>query len=681
MSRFLEAATALGADLALARMSGHEELGRLPEFHLEFISPRRDIKPAEILGKNITWALALRGGGVRHFNGFVTRFAEAGEVTTAAHEQGRKGQSFLYRAEVHPWLWFLTRTSTCRAYQNMSALDILDAVFANYKFADVKKMKLAACPKREFSVQYRETDFNFVCRLMEQEGIYYAYDYGDGRNTLVLMSSAGGEVREVAFHDERQAAVDKDYISSCDANREIQPGKYVIDDYCALTPHLKLTGTGVQPRDHDLSGFEIFDYPGEYRLQSEGNDYAKIRIEEWQTRFEQFTLAGSVREAAPGCKLKLLDHPRRTDYLVTAVSHAASAGELASGGGSGEEYRCSLSAIDAKTEFRPARITPRPIIQGPQTAFVVGPGGQEIWTDEHGRIKVQFHWDRYSKTDENSSCWVRVAQPLAGSKWGFFALPRIGQEVVVHFLEGDPDNPIVIGSVYNAALKPPYTLPDEKTRSGIKTHSSPGGTSATLNELRFEDKKGEEQIFVQAEKDKVIRIKHDRLEWVGNDNHLIVKQHAFEKIEGDHHVALKGDRNEKLDGALSLKVGGQMQSKIGTKLAYDAGTEIHLKAGTTLVLEAGASLSLKVGGNYISLNPGGVFITGTMVMINSGGAAGSGSGASPQPPKDPTEAGKTEGGDMTAAPKKEKPQAYGPQAQMFKMAAASGTPFCEICNC
>jgi len=312
---------------------------------------------------------------------------------------------------------------------------------------------------------------------------------------------------------------------------------------------------------------------------------------------------------------------------------------------------------------------------------VVGPSGQEIWTDEHGRIKVQFHWDRYSKTDENSSCWVRVAQPLAGSKWGFFALPRIGQEVVVHFLEGDPDHPIVTGSVYNAATKPPYTLPDEKTRSGIKTHSSPGGASSNLNELRFEDKKGEEQIFVQAEKDKVIRIKHDRLEWVGNENHLIVKKDSFEKIEGDQHVAIKGDRNEKLDGALSLKVGGQMQSKISTKLAYDAGTEIHLKAGTTLVLEAGASLSLKVGGNYVSLNPGGVFITGTMVMINSGGAAGNGSGASPQPPKDPKAAGETEGGDMTAAPKKEPPKAYSPQAKMFQMAAASGTPFCEICNC
>ena len=352
-----------------------------------------------------------------------------------------------------------------------------------------------------------------------------------------------------------------------------------------------------------------------------------------QTRFEQFTLAGSVREAAPGSKLKLLDHPRRTEYLLTAVSHSATAEDLASGGGGGGggEYFCTLSAIDAKTQFRPARITPRPIVQGPQTAFVVGPAGQEIWTDEHGRIKVQFHWDRYSKTDENSSCWVRVAQPFAGKEWGFTGYPRVGHEVVVYFLEGDPDYPLVCGSLYNGEAKPPYKLPDWKTRTGYKSKTYKG---SGWNELYFEDKPGCEEIYLYAQMNKSVYVNNNRYTYVGYDDHLVVKYDAYEKRDGDHHVMLKGDRNEKLDGSLSLEVAQNVDHKVGQKLAYDAGMEIHLKAGMTLVLEAGASLTLKVGGNYVNINPAGVFITGTMVMINSGGSAGSGSGASPQPPEE-----------------------------------------------
>jgi type VI secretion system secreted protein VgrG len=347
-------------------------------------------------------------------------------------------------------------------------------------------------------------------------------------------------------------------------------------------------------------------------------------------------------------------------------------------GGEPPGFSCSLQAIPSATTFRPARLTPKPVVQGTQTAFVVGPSGEEIHTDKYGRVKLQFHWDRYSKTDENSSCWVRVAQPLAGKEWGMFNLPRIGQEVLVDFLEGDPDNPVVIGTLYNGEAMPPWALPDNKSRSGIKTKSYKG---TGFNEISFQDKAGSEELYIHAQKDQTELIENDRVEQVGNEHHLTVGKDSLEDIGGDHHVNVGGDRNETIGGGLSLNISKDLQCKAGTKVAYDAGTEIHLKAGTTLVLEASATLSLKVGGNFISINSGGIFIKGTMVMINSGGAAGNGSGASPQAPKPPKEAAKSQGGNETVAPTRKKPTAYSPQAKMFKLAADSGTPFCEVCNC
>ena len=241
--------------------------------------------------------------------------------------------------------------------------------------------------------------------------------------------------------------------------------------------------------------------------------------------------------------------------MLTSVSYTASVGEYASGG-TGGDFHCGIAAIASGTAFRPPRITPKPIVQGPQTAIVVGKAGEEIYTDDEGlgRVKVQFHWDRYSQTDENSSCCARRPADR-GSSWGFLGLPRVGHEVVVEFLEGDPDHPIVTGSVYNDVLKPPYALPTEKTRTGFKSHSSTGGSSSNFNELRFEDKIGEEDIYIHAEKDKTTRVKNDQVKWIGNEDHLIIKQDVFEKREADHHITLTGDRNEKLEsGTLSLEV-------------------------------------------------------------------------------------------------------------------------------
>ena len=704
--KLLEAGTPLGERVLLLRaMSGQEELGRLPSFQLEFVSKRGDIQPGEILGKNISWLVWLDSGEPRYFNGFVTAFAEAGEGPVAGFEDMKHG--FFYRARVHPWLWFLTRASNCRIFQNMNVLEIADKVFEGYSFADVKKLQLRGdYPTREYNVQYRETDFNFVCRLFEQEGLYFAFEYDNGRNTMVLIDSHGTHrslpLVEAPFHSEQSLDVRSDYVGSWAVDREIQAGKYTIDDFNYLTPRDRMTGEGVQARDHDLAGFEIYDYPGEYDLPADGTTYARTRIEELHARYELFTGAGNVRALVPGAILKLTEHDRYAgEYIVTSVSYAASVGEFGSGGSEGS-FRCGIAAISANTPFRPARITPKPLIQGPQTAIVVGKSGEEIDTDDEGlgRVKVQFHWDRYSQTDENSSCWVRVAQPIAGSAWGFLALPRIGHEVVVEFLEGDPDHPLITGSVYNQVLKPPYSLPTEKTRTGFKSHSSKGGSSSNFNELRFEDKLGEEDIYIHAEKDKTTRVKNDQVKWIGNEDHLIVKTDAFEKREGDHHVTLTGDRNEKLEsGTLSLEVAsGDLLGKVANKLAYDVGTEIHLKSGDKIVLESTSKITLVVGSSHITLEPAKVTIDATaiaikgggmieidaaMTKVNSGvsaGSAASGSGATPTAPTEPREAGESEGGDMQDPPTKVPPEQYSPQAQMFLMAAQSGAAFAQV-NC
>jgi type VI secretion system secreted protein VgrG len=332
-------------------------------------------------------------------------------------------------------------------------------------------------------------------------------------------------------------------------------------------------------------------------------------------------------------------------------------------------YANNFTCIPFDTPYRPPRNTPKPEVRGTQTAIVVGPAGEEIYPDKYGRVKVQFHWDRKGKRNEDSSCWIRVAQLWAGSGWGAMYIPRIGQEVVIDFLEGDPDRPIIIGCVYHGNNMPPYPLPNDKTKSGIKSDSSLGGGG--FNEIRFEDKKGEEQLFFHAEKNHDIRVKNDTFEWTGNDRHLIIKNEQFDLVEKDKHLSVKGNYNEKVDGIISIKGEMDMQEKVGMKYALDAGQEIHLKAGMNIIIEGGTNISLSAGGSFITIGPAGVDISGMMVKINSGGSAGSGSGSSPEAPKLPKEADKADPG------KKSPPPQAQAQAATLKSAAKSGMPFCD----
>jgi type VI secretion system secreted protein VgrG len=367
---------------------------------------------------------------------------------------------------------------------------------------------------------------------------------------------------------------------------------------------------------------------------------------------------GNCCSFTAGHKFKLFNYPNKDmngSYVITKVRHVASQlpmydSDMEDGG-----YLNDCECIpwgEKAVPFRPARVTPQPMILSSQTATVVGPAGEEIYTDKYGRVKVQFHWDRQGSFDQGSSCWARVSQHWAGNKWGSMFIPRIGMEVLIHFLEGDPDKPIITGCVYNNDSMPAYELPDQKTKSGVKSDSTIGGKG--FNEFRFEDKKGSEQVFIHGEKDIDIRIKNDRREWIGNDRSLIVHRDKLDLVERDEHRSIKRDRVQKIDrdrhekvggkattevsNSLSLKVGGDVAEKFGANHAEDAAGAIYIKAGTSIVLEAGVQISLKVGGNFVDISPAGVTIVGTMVMINSGGSAGNGSAGSIVPPMDPVDA-------------------------------------------
>jgi type VI secretion system secreted protein VgrG len=414
-------------------------------------------------------------------------------------------------------------------------------------------------------------------------------------------------------------------IREWNLGRALQSGSVALTDYDFTKPRVNLLGTADQKFEHDLNGFEVFDYPGQYATVDDGGTYARIRLEEMHARHEVLTASGALRGIEAGRTFKLMHHPHdglNREYLMTSALLKVTNNRPGSVGGGGA-MRCDFNLIASATQFRPQRAIAKPVVQGQQTAIVVGPPGEEIHVDEHGRVKLQFRWDRYSKSDENSSCWVRVSQPWASKGWGAMFLPRVGHEVLVTFLEGDPDQPMVVGRVHNSEARPTWALPAGKTRSGFRTRTCKGG-AANFNELSFDDKQGAEEVFIQAERDKVERIKHDSFADIGNERHVTVNKDAFEEIKGDAHLKVVGDHNNEAGGSLSFKVGQDSQTKAGQKFAVDAGTEIHLKAGMKVVLEAGASLSLKVGGNFITINPAGVFIKGAMVMLNSGGDGGSG---------------------------------------------------------
>jgi type VI secretion system secreted protein VgrG len=669
--RLIAVDTPLGKDvLLLQEIIGIEGISSLFSYELNLLAYENDsIVFKDIVGQKVTITLNLPDGTPRYINGYVSRFTQGGtDARLFTH----------YHAQVVPWLWFLTRQADCRIFQNLAVPDIISQVFNLFDFKDFRLSLKGTYPQLEYCVQYRETSFNFVSRLMEEFGIFYYFDHStEGKHTMVLADQSSTlpacPSSPVSYDTQVGGLEDPEVISNWHVGQEVRTGKYTVTDYNFITPSTSLLAN--DPTVVDLSAshpLELFDYPGLHTNKDQGDTVAKVRMQEEEAGYMVVSAEGNCRGLMSGYSFELKNHYRgdqNTNYVVTEVRHFASAGQTYTTAGTqgGETYSNHLTCIPASVTYRPPRITPKPFVQGPQPALVVGKAGEEIWVDKYGRVIVQFYWDRLGQKNENSSCWIRASQPWAGGNWGAMWIPRIGQEVLVSFLEGDPDRPVITGRVYNANQMPPYTLPDYQTRSTFMSRSSKGGGSSNYNELRFEDLKGQEQIFMNAEMDMDLRVEKDSREFIGANRHLIVTTNQVEQIQTDKHLHVKGNHFEAIDGNMSLNVtGNQMESVTGNKslavtgnqsesvtgnlslavtgqqqdtsmsYAMKTDTTIHLNAGVSAVIEAGVDLTLKVGSNFIDINPAGVFITGTMVFINSGGAAGSAPDASPQSPDSPT---------------------------------------------
>jgi type VI secretion system secreted protein VgrG len=405
------------------------------------------------------------------------------------------------------------------------------------------------------------------------------------------------EIKYLAGDANGGAGVQNERIYAWSVHRSAVPGKYSLNDYDFTKPRAALESAAQDEPPHALSELEVYDYPSfDYETKSEGNKYARLRLEASQAYAVRVRGETNSRGISVGSTFQLADHPRADqngEYLVTQATHRLRVGDYESGGGSGEtSYTCSFEAIPSSEIFRLEAATPKPVVAGAQTALVVGPSNEEIWTDEHGRIKVQFPWDRVGKKDQASSCWVRVAQIWAGKNWGGVALPRIGQEVLVEFLDGDPDLPIVTGRVYNGDNKPPYALPANKTQTGMKSRSSPKGGTDNFNEIRFEDKKGSEQVFIQAEKDLELKVKNDESAEVGNDRARTVKRNETVTVDKDSKRTVK--ENETIDVGKNylLKAGDQITLETGqAKIVMKKNGDITI-SGKTITISATDSVKI-----------------------------------------------------------------------------------------
>ena len=584
--RTFTAHSPLGEQLEFRSMVGSEQISRLFEFRVRLISESSAISAKSLLGKDLTVEIDLTteqgGGGKRYLSGQVVQFTFI----------GRDGDFASFIAVLRPKLWHATRRTDFKIFQHMKAPDIIKDVLGKYGFSIEDKLT-GQYREWVYMVQYDESDFNFVSRVMESEGIYYYFEHAMGSHTLVLADDIGshsplpnGPSTIPYYSGDRAAHVhDEDFIDGWTFAEDIASGKFAADDYDFEKPKALLDTKEAKPAGHPEDDREVYKWPGGYTDAGDGENYARISIEQQSAPREAVHGEGNARNIAPGYLFTFSKYPRadqNKQYLIESAYYRFEENVRRSDGSGGAgnskragtdsptSYRIGFDALPKTTSYRSQRSTPKPHTTGPQTAVVTGPAGEEIYTDKYGRIKVQFHWDRYGTMDENSSCWIRVSQTWAGSNYGSMHIPRIGQEVIVDFLNGDPDYPIVTGRVYNAMQMPPWDLPANKTQSGIKTNSSKDGAAGAgmkngagdANAIRFEDKKGEEQLWFHAQKDQFTEVEHDEDKWVGNDRRKTVDGHETnvihknrtETVDWNETITVHQNRTETVDWNEKLTV-------------------------------------------------------------------------------------------------------------------------------
>jgi len=641
-----------GHSLYFHWMSGSESLGGLFEYEVEVASKESDIKANEVLGKKLTITIPMRSGGDRCFNGHVTSWTF----------RGVRNDRIIYHLTLHPWLWFLGLTSDCRVFNTSSALDIAKRIFAKYRAeADFEASALTPeYPAYEYLVQYRESDLNLVLRLFQDEGIYFFFRHQADNHTLVLADglSAHGEAagyKEILYRPPTEAGHEvTPHFDRYSFRQDIQLRTYCHDDYLFQNPHSALLASGQSDPEQARYGTgECFDYPGRFSSAERGRTLAAVRLGAYHQPAEVIELGGNPVGLGVGNLFTLSNppwNPNPLDFLVTSAHYELRQPEERSGGrwGDDEPFRATYTVQPKKVQFRSPRTATKPPVLGPQTAVVVGrkknidKDPEEIETDPDGRVRVRFHWERIAdrhpdirgpKDDEEESntCWIRVAQMWAGSGWGSIYIPRIGQEVVVEFLEGDPDRPLITGGVYNGINKPPYTLPTNKTQSGIKSRSTKSGNAQNFNEIRFEDLKGKEELHMQAERDMSTHVKRNQSTTVDGDRSVSVGGNHTVSVTGTQGTTVTKDETQTYKANRKMTVTATNTDEItgAHKGTYHAGrTETVEKGDGDTLTVVGANKTVTVHGEYNSIadtqykvtnGTNIIFMKGSDIVVNNSG--------------------------------------------------------------
>ncbi|WP_372982393.1 type VI secretion system Vgr family protein [Marinobacter sediminum] len=609
-----------------------EALSELFHGRLQLASTDPAIGASDVLEQPVELMIWQDGEPLRRFTGVVSEFVRG----DSGHRRTR------YELVIQPPLWRLGLMHNSRMFQKQQPDAVVRTLLEERGIVDsVFELKRAPA-EREYCVQHRESDLAFLERLAAEEGWHYRYQHGavdDSSSAGLIFSDHHGDapvLAPVAYNASSGGSHRQMSVFKFRYQERVRAASVVLKDYTFRNPAYALMHEQSASASNHRDDYQHFDYPGRFKADASGQPFTQARLD--ALRNDASTAQGESNrpDFAPGAKVELTDHDQPTlnrDWLLTAVTHRGQQPQALEeeGGAEPTTYHNSFSAIPANLTWRPQCVH-RPIMDGPQIAMVTGPEGEKIHCDEHGRVKVRFPWDRYSLNDEHSSAWLRVSQGWAGGQYGFMALPRIGHEVIVSFLDGDPDQPIITGRTYHATNKPPYALPEHKTRTTLKTQTHKGEGS---NELRFEDEAGQEQIYVHAQKDLDLLIEHNRTEVIENDSSLTVANNRFERVGGDSHHTVEGEGRERIGGDYSHSVGGSYHGYQGRAQLIEAGREIHHKAGVKIVIEAGAEVTLQAGGSFVKVDPSGVTVSGPLVRMNSGGAPGKGAAAAAQAPERP----------------------------------------------
>ena len=675
--RILKLTTPLGKDfLLIDSIEGTESISGLFRYELRVrhaedseTGPPHVVKPQDILGQAVAVELVQRDGTTRHFHGIVNRFTQG----------GRDERFTSYAMEVVPKLWLLTKSAQSRIFQNKDVKQILETVLKEYDF---KIQTERTYQPKNYCVQYRESDFDFASRLMEEEGIYYYFKHTADSHKMIIADTPESHdpcpsKSSIDFVLENTGDLEVPVVHTWSLDYQLQTGKIEFWDYHFQLQSFKRKLEAPKPSSFNKYGnqaVEHFDWPGGYAKRFDGiaNDggdqdaklqkvfedskqVARSAVEALDVKHKTYRGMSDCASFTAGHKFKIDKLPIKDDNrehaLISLTFHGYQSPDYTSTEELDSPFWNQFECIplgDAKfPPFRPQHVTPKPTVYGPETAVVVGPSGEEIFTDKFGRVKVQFHWDRQGNYDGDSSCWIRVGTLWAGKQWGVIHIPRIGQEVIVDFIGGDPDQPIIVGSVWNPETMPPYKLPDNKTQSGVKSRSSKGGTPDNFNEFRFEDLKGKEEIYLHAEKDFNIVVEHDesrlvmhdRTKTVGNDETSVIKHDRTETVQNNETIEIWKNRTESVGENETINVGKDRTHNVAGEQTKSVGKNDKLKvtqskkvevgdkyelivtneineSSKKIVITAGVELILQGPGGQIKIHAGGVDITGVLVKIN-----------------------------------------------------------------